>query len=103
MVSEEATNKQLELIKDNLEKTKSFSPTFYNDFLVRYTTAREQFELYSNVDKQIGEIYNDGSIKKDTTRDTYEELVSMNKEIMMDRLCITILELVWVWLKDRMN
>lgn len=86
ILNEEATSKQLNHIKENLEKVKSFSLTFYKDHLARYTIAQEQLELQTNINKKIEAAYNDGSVKKGTTRDAYEEIVSTNKKIMNETI-----------------
>lgn len=81
ILNEEATIKELDSIKENLEKVKSYSPVFYEEYTKIYSIAQQQYKLHTNLEKEIESAYNDGNIKEDTTRDVYEGLVSMNEAV----------------------
>ncbi|MER2173137.1 MAG: hypothetical protein ABS911_00560 [Carnobacterium sp.] len=81
ILNEKSTIKELDSIKESLEKVKTYSPTFYKEYTEIYSTAQEQYNLHTNLEKEIESVYNDGTIKGDTTRDEYEGLVSMNESV----------------------
>lgn len=78
---EEISNLELESFSENLEKVKTYSPVFYEKYTKIYSTAQQQYELNTNLEKEIESVFNDGNIQEDITREEYDNLVSMNESV----------------------
>ncbi|SLN01630.1 hypothetical protein FM106_21135 [Brachybacterium faecium] len=86
IINEKVTTKQLNDIKDSLDKVKSVSKKFYADNIKSYSSAQQQYNEYIKLVKEIEALYKNTNINEDTSRAIYEKLMSRNEKIKNDSL-----------------
>ncbi|EUJ37265.1 hypothetical protein BTHER_05490 [Brochothrix thermosphacta DSM 20171 = FSL F6-1036] len=86
IINEKVTTKQLNDIKDSLDKVKSVSKKFYADNIKSYSSAQQQYNEYIKLVKEIETLYKNTNINEDTSRAIYEKLMSRNEKIKNDSL-----------------